>query len=40
MTALGWFFVLLPFIVFVIGLILGAVRRDKENYDAVHNFVS
>ena len=25
---------------FVLGLILGAVRRDKENYDAVHNFVS
>jgi hypothetical protein len=24
----------------VVGLILGLVRRDKENYDAVHNFVS
>ena len=40
MTSLGWFLVLLPFIVFVLGLILGLVRRDKENYDAVHNFVS
>ena len=40
MTGLGWFLVLLPFIVFAIGLVLGAVRRDKENYDAVHNFVS
>ena len=40
MSALGWFLVLLPFIIFVVGLILGAVRRDKENYDAVHNFVS
>ena len=40
MTSLGWFLVLLPFIIFVLGLILGAVRRDKENYDAVHNFVS
>ena len=40
MTSLGWFLVLLPFIIFVVGLILGLVRRDKENYDAVHNFVS
>ena len=40
MTTLGWFLVLLPFIIFVVGLILGLVRRDKENYDAVHNFVS
>ena len=40
MTSLGWFLVLLPFIIFVVGLVLGAVRRDKENYDAVHNFVS
>jgi amino acid transporter len=40
MTPLGWFLVLLPFIIFVLGLILGLVRRDKENYDAVHNFVS
>jgi amino acid transporter len=40
MNGLGWFLVLLPFIMFVVGLIVGAVRRDKENYDAVHNFVS
>jgi amino acid transporter len=39
LNTLGWFLVLLPFILFIIGLILGAVRRDKENYDAVHNFV-
>jgi amino acid transporter len=38
MSPLGWFLIMLPFIVFVVGLILGAVRRDKENYDAVHNF--
>lgn len=40
MNGLGWFLVLLPFIIFVIGLIVGAVRRKRENYDAVHNFVS
>jgi len=40
MNGLGWFLVLLPFIMFVLGLIVGALRRDKENYDAVHNFVS
>jgi len=40
MNGLGWFLVSLPFIVFVLGLIVGAVRRDKENYDAVHNFAS
>jgi amino acid transporter len=40
MNGLGWFLVLLPFIIFVIGLIIGAGRRNKENYDAVHNFVS
>ncbi len=40
LNTLGWFLVLAPFLFFVIGLILGAVRRDKENYDAVHNFVT
>lgn len=40
LTSLGWFLVLLPFILFVVGLIVGSVRRNKENYDAVHNFVS
>jgi len=40
LNPLGWFLVLLPFVFFVIGLVLGAVRRDKENYDAVHNFVT
>jgi amino acid transporter len=40
MNGLGWFLVSLPFVMFVIGLIIGAVRRDKENYDAVHNFAS
>jgi len=40
LNSLGWFLVLAPFAMFIVGLILGALRRDKENYDAVHNFVS
>ncbi len=36
----GWFLVLLPFVLFIIGFIVGSARRGKENYDAVHNFVS
>lgn len=40
MDGLGWFLVLLPFAMLVIGFVVGALRRDKENYDAVHNFVS
>ena len=40
MNGLGWFLVSLPFIVFIVGLIVGAARRKSENYDAVHNFTS
>jgi amino acid transporter len=40
MSSLGWFLILLPFIIFVIGLVVGALRRRSENYDAVHNFVT
>ncbi|MBU6245867.1 MAG: APC family permease [Actinomycetales bacterium] len=40
MSSLGWLLVLAPFGIFIVGLLLGAVRRNKENYDAVHNFVS
>ena len=40
MDGLGWFLVSLPFIMLVLGFIVGAVRKNKENYDAVHNFVS
>ncbi len=39
-NATGWVLILLPFAIFIVGLIIGAVRRNKENYDAVHNFVS
>jgi len=40
MNATGWTLVLLPFAMFAVGLIVGAIRKGKENYDAVHNFVS
>ena len=40
MNTTGWILVLSTFVVFIIGLIVGALRKDKENYDAVHNFVS
>ena len=40
MNTTGWILVLSTFIMFIAGLILGAVRRDKENYEAVRNFVS
>lgn len=40
MNATGWTLVLLPFVMFAIGLVVGTLRRGKENYDAVHNFVS
>ena len=40
MNTTGWILVLLTFVVFIVGLIVGAVRKDKENYDAVRNFVS
>lgn len=40
MNPTGWVLVLSPFVLFVIGLIVGAMRKNKENYDAVHNFVS
>lgn len=40
MSPTGWVLVLLTPALFVIGIILGAVRRNRENYDAVRNFVS
>ena len=36
----GWVLVLLPFVVFGIGLAVGAARRRKENVDAVADLVS
>ena len=40
MNTTGWVLVLLTFVVFIVGLIVGAARKNKENYDAVRNFVS
>jgi len=40
MTPTGWVLVLLTPTVFIVGFILGAVRKKKENYDAIQNFVS
>lgn len=36
----GWILILLPFAMFLVGLIIGVSRKGKENYDAVHNFAS
>ena len=40
MNGTGWLLVLSPFVLLVIGMIVGATRRRSENYDAVRNFVS
>jgi amino acid transporter len=40
LSALGWFLILLPFAVFVIGTVVGAVRRKSEKADAVADLVS
>jgi amino acid transporter len=36
----GWILIILPFAMFIVGVIIGSVRKNKENYDAVHNFAS
>jgi amino acid transporter len=40
LSALGWFLVLLPVISLAIGLIVGAVRRNSEDADALADLVS
>ena len=40
LNTLGWVLVLSPFIAFVIGTIIGAVRRSDENEDAVADLVT
>lgn len=40
LNATGWTLVLLPFVVFVIGLVVGVVRRSDENEDAVADLVT
>lgn len=40
LSGLGWFLVLLPFIVFAIGSVVGAVRRNSEDAAGVADLVS
>jgi len=40
LSALGWFLVLLPVISLVVGLLVGALRRNAENADAIADLVS
>lgn len=40
MDATGWTLVLLTPVLFIIGIIVGQIRKKSENYDAIHNFVS
>lgn len=40
LNSLGWFLVLLPFIAFVVGIVIGLLRRNKENEDAIADLVS
>ena len=40
LNPLGWFLVLMPFGVFIIGIIVGALRRKRENVDAIADLVS
>ena len=40
LNATGWTLVLLPFVMFVVGWVIGLVRRNAENEDAVMDLVS
>ena len=40
MNTTGWILVLSTFAVFVVGLLVGLLRKGRENYDSVRNFVS
>jgi amino acid transporter len=40
LNALGWFLVLLPFAMFVVGWLVGLLRRTEENEDAVKDLVT
>lgn len=39
LNPLGWFLVLSPFVIFLIGIGVGAVRRKRENVDAIADLV-
>lgn len=40
LSAMGWTLVLAPFVVFVVGLAIGQLRRNDENEDAVADLVT
>ncbi|WP_243060125.1 APC family permease [Nocardioides sp. SR21] len=40
LSGTGWTLVLAPFVIFVVGMVVGQLRRSEENEDAVADFVS
>lgn len=40
LNATGWILVLTPFVMFVVGLIVGVIRRKDENVDAIADLVT
>ncbi|MGY1813370.1 APC family permease [Blastococcus sp. SYSU D00820] len=40
LSTTGWVLVVLPFVAFVVGTLIGAARRTRENADAVRDLVS
>ena len=40
LNTLGWVLVILPFVAFIIGWVVGALRRSDENADAVRDLIS
>ena len=40
MNGTGWFLVSLPVIAFVVGIVVGLIRRNEENADAIADLVS
>jgi hypothetical protein len=40
LNAIGWTLVLLPFVMLVVGILVGLLRRSEENEDAVKDLVS
>jgi hypothetical protein len=39
LNAMGWALILLPFVAFAVGWIVGLLRRREENEDAVQDLV-
>ena len=40
LSTLGWTLVLSPFVLFVVGMLVGQLRRNEENEDAVADLVT